>query len=187
MEGNAIAVRPGRPTDATHELTIWVSTQMPHGFRSQAAQLFGLEAERVRVIAPHVGGGFGGKAGVLAEHTVAIGVARAARPPGELGGDPLGEPGLDAARPRPGRLLRARASPATGAITGLRARVVGDSGAYAGFGGALAIGPTYMMSQGVYDIPKIALRRRGRAHQHHADGRVPRRRAARRPPPTWSG
>ena len=32
-------------TDA-HELTIWVSTQMPHGFRDQAAELFGLDAER---------------------------------------------------------------------------------------------------------------------------------------------
>ena len=41
-----------------------------------------------------------------------------------------------------------------GRITGLRARVVGDSGAYAGFGGALTLGPTYVMSQGVYDIPK---------------------------------
>ncbi len=50
---------------------------MPHGFRSQAAGLFDLPEEQVRVVAPHVGGAFGGKAGVLAEHTVAIGVARA--------------------------------------------------------------------------------------------------------------
>ena len=33
---------------------------------------------------------------------------------------------------------------------------VGDAGAYAGFGGALALGPTRMMAQGVYGIPKIA-------------------------------
>ncbi len=105
--GAARAAHDGRD-DA---LTIWVSTQMPHGFRNQAAQLFGLDAERVRVIAPHVGGGFGGKAGMLAEHTVAVGVARGARTAGQLGGDPLGEPRLDAARPRPGRLLRARPHP----------------------------------------------------------------------------
>jgi carbon-monoxide dehydrogenase large subunit len=42
-----------------------------------------------------------------------------------------------------------------GTITGLRLRVVGDAGAYAGFGGALAMGPTYSMAQGVYRIPKI--------------------------------
>lgn len=150
MEGNAIAVRPEEGDD----LTIWVSTQMPHGFRAQAAALFGLEPERMRVIAPHVGGGFGGKAGVLAEHTTAIAVAR------RLG--------------RPVRWVETRSEnlvsmphgrgqiayyelglTRAGRITGLRARVVADSGAYAGFGGALALGPTYTMSQGVYDIPVI--------------------------------
>ncbi|MDN5933574.1 MAG: molybdopterin-dependent oxidoreductase, partial [Pseudonocardia sp.] len=150
MEGNAIAVRP----EDDGGLTIWVSTQMPHGFRAQAASLFGLDADRVRVITPHVGGAFGGKAGMLAEHTAAVGVARALGRPvrwvetrsenlvsmphgrGQIAYYELG-------------LTRA------GRITGLRARVVADSGAYAGFGGALAMGPTYVMSQGVYDIPKI--------------------------------
>jgi carbon-monoxide dehydrogenase large subunit len=164
MEGNAIAVQPAAThTDGAgshgagtepYELTIWVSTQMPHGFQAQAAELFGLDKERVRVIAPHVGGAFGGKAGMLAEHTAAIGVARrlgravswvetrsenlVSMPHGraQVGYYELG-------------LTRA------GVITGLRARVVADSGAYAGFGGGLAIGPTFMMAQGVYAIPKM--------------------------------
>ena len=51
---------------------------------------------------------------------------------------------------------------ATARIIGMRARIVGDAGAYAGFGGALAMGPTRMMAQGVYDIPKIAYDARGR-------------------------
>ena len=42
-----------------------------------------------------------------------------------------------------------------GTIVGLRARVIGDCGAYAGFGGALAVGPTRMMAQGPYEIPQI--------------------------------
>ncbi len=154
LEGNAIAVLPGGngPDD---QLTVWVSTQMPHGFRDQAAQVFGLDAERVRVITPHVGGAFGGKAGLLAEHTVAIGVARA-----------LGRP-VSWVETRSENLVsmpHGRAQVAyyelgltrAGRITGLRARVVGDSGAYAGFGGALTLGPTYVMSQGVYAIPKLA-------------------------------
>ena len=37
---------PGGHDGRDDELTIWVSTQMPHGFRAQAAQLFGLDAER---------------------------------------------------------------------------------------------------------------------------------------------
>lgn len=165
LEGNAIVVAPGDPeaaaggfgapgTPREHDLTVWVSTQMPHGFRAQVAELFGLDGDRVRVIAPHVGGAFGGKAGILAEHTVAIGVARALGRPvswvetrsenlvsmphgrGQVGYYELG-------------LTR------DGRITGLRARVVADAGAYAGFGGGLAIGPTYMMSQGVYAMPAV--------------------------------
>ena len=48
---------------------------------------------------------------------------------------------------------------AEGRIVGLRVRVVGDCGAYAGFGGALAVGPTYMMIQGPYEIPGSATTR----------------------------
>ena len=86
---------------------------------------------------------------------MAIGAARAARPPGEVGRDPLGEPDRDAARPRPGAVPASSGSRATARIVGLRCRVVGDAGAYAGFGGTLALGPTRMMAQGVYRIPKI--------------------------------
>ncbi len=42
-----------------------------------------------------------------------------------------------------------------GRITGLRARNVGDCGAYAGFGGSLVVGPGHIMAQGPYEIPKI--------------------------------
>jgi carbon-monoxide dehydrogenase large subunit len=44
---------------------------------------------------------------------------------------------------------------ASGVITGMHVRVLGDAGAYAGFGGALAIGPTRMMAQGVYRVPVL--------------------------------
>lgn len=155
MEGNAIAVLPGGFENQNDDLTIWVSTQMPHAFRAQAAKLFGLENNRVRVIAPHVGGGFGGKAGMIAEHTVAVGVARALNRPVtwvETRSENLVSMPHGRGQVAYYELGLTRA----GKITGLRARVVGDSGAYAGFGGALSMGPTYVMSQGVYDIPKIA-------------------------------
>jgi carbon-monoxide dehydrogenase large subunit len=44
---------------------------------------------------------------------------------------------------------------ADGRITGMHCRVLGDAGAYGGFGGALAMGPTKMMAQGVYRIPRL--------------------------------
>ncbi|HEY6032169.1 MAG TPA: molybdopterin cofactor-binding domain-containing protein, partial [Gaiellaceae bacterium] len=42
-------------------LTVYESTQYPHGFRGALAALFGLELDQVRVISPNVGGGFGSK------------------------------------------------------------------------------------------------------------------------------
>jgi len=41
--------------------TAWVSTQRPFGDRDEVARVFGLPGEKVRVITPFVGGGFGGK------------------------------------------------------------------------------------------------------------------------------
>jgi nicotinate dehydrogenase subunit B len=41
--------------------TVWASTQTPFPLRDSIAAALGLEAKRVRVITPYVGGGFGGK------------------------------------------------------------------------------------------------------------------------------
>ena len=42
-------------------LNIWFSTQGPFQSKSMIAETLGIEENRVRVIAPEVGGGFGGK------------------------------------------------------------------------------------------------------------------------------
>lgn len=42
-------------------LTVWTGTQNPFGVRDQLVQAFKLSADRVRVIVPDTGGGFGGK------------------------------------------------------------------------------------------------------------------------------
>ncbi len=57
---------------AWHEdgrLTVWTGTQVPFGVRAELAEELGLPQERVRVITPDTGGGFGGKhaAGVAIE------------------------------------------------------------------------------------------------------------------------
>lgn len=58
------------------ELTIRDSTQHPHGVQEQLATAFGVETTQVRVIAPHVGGGFGSKG---MPHAPDIAAALAAR------------------------------------------------------------------------------------------------------------
>lgn len=43
------------------QATVWASTQTPFGLQERVAQALGLPTENVRVVAPFVGGGFGGK------------------------------------------------------------------------------------------------------------------------------
>jgi len=47
------------------KLTVWSATQGPFSVKAQLVREFGLADDKVRVIAPFVGGGFGGKAGNL--------------------------------------------------------------------------------------------------------------------------
>lgn len=42
-------------------VTVWAGTQTPFPLKSQVASALGLSADKVRVITPYVGGGFGGK------------------------------------------------------------------------------------------------------------------------------
>lgn len=52
------------------ELTIWTSTQIPHLARSVLAGMLSLPENKVRLIAPEVGGGFGSKLNVYAEEAI---------------------------------------------------------------------------------------------------------------------
>ncbi len=52
------------------QLTLWSSTQIPHLMRTQVALMLGLAENRLRVIAPEVGGGFGSKLNVYAEEAL---------------------------------------------------------------------------------------------------------------------
>jgi aerobic carbon-monoxide dehydrogenase large subunit len=153
MEGNAIAVIPGDDGDG-HELTVYVSTQMPHGWRNQAVDLFGLDPASLRVVAPHVGGGFGGKAAVTPEHAVAVAVAlRLGRPVKWVESRSENLVAMPHGRGQVHYIeLGLRRD---GTIVGLRCRVIGDAGAYAGFGGGLAGWTTKLMAQGPYRIPTI--------------------------------
>ncbi|MBC3191769.1 xanthine dehydrogenase family protein molybdopterin-binding subunit [Pseudonocardia sp. C8] len=153
MEGDAIVADPSG--DEAHELVVHLATQQPHGVRDQLCEVLGLERERVRLIAPHVGGGFGAKAGLLAEHTVVIGAARALGCP-VAWVQTRSENMVSMPHGRGQVAYYELGLTRSGRITGLRARVVGDAGAYAGFGGALPIHLTYLMASGVYDIPVVA-------------------------------
>lgn len=56
---------------ATEELTLWLSTQAPQLVRMQLAELLRFPEQRLRVIAPDVGGAFGAKNNPYAEEVLA--------------------------------------------------------------------------------------------------------------------
>jgi len=61
-------------------VTIWSSTQVPFGVRSGVAETLGMPLNQIRVIVPHLGGGFGAKCELGFEPQVAA-LARAAGRP----------------------------------------------------------------------------------------------------------
>ena len=66
--------------DPRGRLVLRTSTQVPFLTRDELCRVFGLEQDRVRVIAERVGGGFGGKQELLTEDVVALAVLRTGRP-----------------------------------------------------------------------------------------------------------
>ena len=57
MEPRAVVADP---TPATGEFTLWTSTQVPHLVRLLMSSVCGIPEQKLRVVAPDVGGGFGG-------------------------------------------------------------------------------------------------------------------------------
>ena len=115
--------------DATGALSIWSSTQMSHDLKFMLADLLDLPEDRIRVIAPDVGGGFGAKFVIYPEE---IAVAAAAR----LTGRPVkwiedrGEHFIASIQEREQYWDVEIAADAQGKILGLRGRMVHDQGAY---------------------------------------------------------
>jgi aerobic carbon-monoxide dehydrogenase large subunit len=57
-------------------VTIWTTTQIPHILRLQLAVMLGIAEDRIRVIAPDVGGGFGTKLNVYGEEALLVWLTR---------------------------------------------------------------------------------------------------------------
>lgn len=69
-----VAVWDDHPEPGGATLTLYDSTQGVHPVRTTLAPILGLEEEQLRVVAPHVGGGFGSK-GLPHAHNVLVALA----------------------------------------------------------------------------------------------------------------
>jgi len=67
MEPRSVVVDP-----TGEQLTIWSATQIPHIVRTMLGVTLGLPEHKIRVVAPDVGGGFGGKLQLIPEEILAV-------------------------------------------------------------------------------------------------------------------
>ncbi|WJK36261.1 molybdopterin cofactor-binding domain-containing protein [Solwaraspora sp. WMMA2065] len=116
-------------------LTVRSSTQTPYLTRRALARLFGLPAEKVRVVAGRVGGGFGGKQEMLVEDVAALAALRTGRPVKlEF---TRAEQFTAATTRHPFDTRVTVAGRRDGTLTAIRLHVVADTGAYGNHGPAV--------------------------------------------------
>lgn len=147
MEPNGCVAIPG------DKLTLWASSQNPIAVRDALAGMMGIEPAGLRVVAPAVGGGFGPKAGPYLEFLLALKMAQAIGAPVKWI-EERSENLVALVHGRDMVLDVKMGFTKAGKITGMKANVVADAGAYPAIGTILPT-LTQMMSQGVYSIPKI--------------------------------
>src|SRR3954454_20172883 len=148
METNGVVAVP---TD--DGLTMWISHQAPHSIHGAYAPMLGLEPEKLRIVCPWVGGGFGPKAAPYVEHLVAGAAAMKLGRPVKWTAT-RSEDMVSLVHGRDFVMTAKLGVNNAGGIVGLDATVLAAAGAYPAIGAILPM-LTQMMSVGVYDIPKV--------------------------------
>ena len=151
LETNSILVVPD---DDGAGLCVWVSTQFPWDNHAAVADALELDPDRVRVIAPAVGGGFGAKGHTYPEHIVVAAIAHRTGKP-VAWQETRSENLLNMTHGRAQVQRVALGAKRDGTITGLRVEVVADAGAYPHVGAWLH-DYTRLMCTGTYCIPRVA-------------------------------
>jgi len=141
--------------EASGELVVHTCTQGGWAFRDTLAQNLGLDAEKVQVLTPDVGGGFGMKAMFYPEYTMtALAATRLGRPVKWSAG--RSESFLSDSMGRDHVTTAELALDANHKITGLRVSTIASMGAYYYFFAPyIPTGAALKVLPGVYDIPAL--------------------------------
>jgi len=134
-------------------LEVWTGTQTPFNLREELATVFGLEAERVRVVCPPMGGSFGAKT-FLRTEAIAAALARKAGRPVKLV-VPRSEEWLTLNR-HPATVTVKLGARTDGTLVAARITCCADTGAYADCGPGVAQKMGYA-APGPYRIPNVAV------------------------------
>lgn len=143
--------------DATSRgLTMWLSTQTPHRARVDLAAILGVDKSAVRVVAPDVGGAFGGKASIYPEEAAVAFAALRLRAPVTWTAT-RSEEFLAAAQGRGLRLEGELALAADGRFLALRARADAQLGHWLTYSATVPARNAMRILPGPYRIDAVDL------------------------------
>ena len=137
-----------------NELVVWNSTQQPHGLRTLIAGMVRVPENKVRVIAPEVGGGFGSKIDLYAEDGLAAYLAKKTGRPVKwiegrrenLAGTIHGRDQIDDVE---------LALKKDGTILGMRVKAIADLGAFYSLFTPMIPTLTGLLAPGCYKVPAL--------------------------------
>jgi aerobic carbon-monoxide dehydrogenase large subunit len=155
MEGNSITAVP---EPGTGRLTAYVSTQMPHALRDLSGVFLGIDPSELRVVAPAVGGGFGGKTPAEPDYVAILAAARHLRRPVRWVQSRMEN--LMTMQARGHRFEVTLRATADGRVTSVEVDALSDLGAYPGVGAGMIM-TARTLATGAYDIRHVRFDVRG--------------------------
>jgi aerobic carbon-monoxide dehydrogenase large subunit len=147
MEPRSVVVDP-----TGEQMTVWSATQIPHILRFLFAAVLGINEAKIRVIAPDVGGGFGGKLQITPEEFITIMAARRLGKPVKYT-ETRSESLMSAHHGRDQWQKVTVAATKDGTVTGLKVDLIADLGAYVAImgGGVPVLGA--FIANAIYKFP----------------------------------
>src|SRR4029079_14517252 len=147
MEPRSVVVDP-----TGEQITMWSATQVPHIVRFALAATTGVSESKIRVVAPDVGGGFGGKLAVTPEEWITFAVARRVQKPVKYT-ETRSESLQSAHHGRAQHQRLTLAATKDGRVTGLKVELIADLGAYVALvGGGIPLLGAFMYNA-IYKFP----------------------------------
>jgi aerobic carbon-monoxide dehydrogenase large subunit len=147
MEPRSVVVDP-----TGEQITMWSATQIPHILRFALAATTGVSESKIRVIAPDVGGGFGGKLQTTPEEWIAWAVGRRLGKPVKYT-ETRSESLVSAHHGRDQVQTLTLAADKDGKVTGLKVHLDADLGAYIAIvGGGVPVLGAFMFNA-IYKFP----------------------------------
>ena len=135
----------------------WISTQHAQGARDEVAKANKIDAEKIRIITPDVGGGFGAKISAYSEELLLGNISKHLGKPVRWR-ETRSESMISLGHGRAQLQYITIGGTKAGRVIAYQLNAIQDSGGWVEVGTVLAPFMTRPMSQGVYDIEKIECR-----------------------------